>query len=160
MYRREVLIQRALAVLLTVLPFGIFALTYWLGGWATYGEAPLPLLVFVVGSLLSLLLGASLALFLFFLTAMAQGSSVGIESSWGGFGGGLGGWRISSALAFLLGALFFAGAFATVAIQVGQHNAFRKWVGVPLVVEPSEVDKPAKKGEPANPDGEAAAGAD
>src|SRR5262249_61640630 len=38
----------------------------------------------------------------------------GIQTHWGGFGGGLGGWRISSSLAFLIGAIAFGAMFAVV----------------------------------------------
>jgi hypothetical protein len=34
-----------------------------------------------------------------------------IESHWGGFGGGLGGWRMSPSLAYLLGAIAFGVMF-------------------------------------------------
>lgn len=48
--------------------------------------------------LLCSLLGASLLLF---LAAIAQEGRLSVESNWGGLGGGLGGWRVSSSLTFL-----------------------------------------------------------
>ena len=37
-----------------------------------------------------------------------------VDSHWGGFGGGLGGWHMSASLAYLLGALAFAIMFVAV----------------------------------------------
>jgi len=49
--------------------------------------------------LISAMLGLS---FLFFVRSMQKDDRLSIESNWGGLGGGLGGWRVSSALTFLL----------------------------------------------------------
>ena len=38
-----------------------------------------------------------------------EGSALEVESHWGGFGGGLGGWRFSRSLSYLLAALAFGG---------------------------------------------------
>ncbi len=46
-----------------------------------------------------------------FTTTVRRGEWPRLETSWGGLGGGLGGWRISPALAWLLGALLFGSAF-------------------------------------------------
>jgi len=48
--------------------------------------------------LLTVMLGLSLILF---LATIAKEGRLSIESNWGGLGGGLGGWRISSSLTFL-----------------------------------------------------------
>lgn len=52
-----------------------------------------------------------------FVQHVRYGHRVGIESHWGGLGGGLGGWRISSALCFLIGSLVFAASFSALAIR-------------------------------------------
>lgn len=44
-----------------------------------------------------------------FFRALKAGSELSIESRWGGFGGGLGGWTLSRPLVLLLAALAFGG---------------------------------------------------
>jgi len=39
---------------------------------------------------------------------LSRGGGVAIESSWGGFGGGLGGWKLSPGVVYLLGMLTFS----------------------------------------------------
>lgn len=41
------------------------------------------------------------------VSELRRGGPVAIESSWGGFGGGLGGWRLSPGFVYLLGVLVF-----------------------------------------------------
>jgi hypothetical protein len=61
---------------------------------------------------------ASIALvFLTRLTrSLEAGEALGIESHWGGLGGGIGGWRISRPVSYLLCAMTF-GALAAVAVS-------------------------------------------
>jgi hypothetical protein len=61
----------------------------------------------------SVLLVVTLAMILGFVYAVGR-ESPRIESHWGGFGGGLGGWRISPSLAYLIGAIAFGALFTTV----------------------------------------------
>lgn len=63
-----------------------------------------------------------------FVRHVRYGHKVGIESHWGGLGGGLGGWRISSALCFLIGSLVFAGALSALAIRFLDRDAPRQAV--------------------------------
>src|SRR5215469_1435969 len=58
--------------------------------------------------------------FLFFIRSMLQDGRIAVESNWGGLGGGIGGWRLSSSLVFLLtsAALFTALLFGVQAAQV------------------------------------------
>ena len=44
------------------------------------------------------------------------------ETSWGGLGGGLGGWRLSPALACLIGAIAFGAAFTLVTVHLPQAD--------------------------------------
>lgn len=60
-----------------------------------------------------MLLGVTVVLLIGMLVS-ARSESPSVESHWGGFGGGLGGWRISPSLAFLLGAIAFGAMFTTV----------------------------------------------
>ena len=46
---------------------------------------------------------------------VSRGGSVAIESSWGGFGGGLGGWRLSPGFVYLLVVIVF-GSMASMAV--------------------------------------------
>ena len=54
------------------------------------------------GAYLIVLLALLALSFTLFLDAIFRGGRIAVESNWGGLGGGLGGWRISSPLAFLL----------------------------------------------------------
>lgn len=67
----------------------------------------------IAALLLLLAIAFSLALFV----EISRGGSVAIESSWGGFGGGLGGWRLSAGLVYLLAVLFF-GAMSMGVLQL------------------------------------------
>jgi hypothetical protein len=68
-----------------------------------------------VGSIAGLLIfGSATALFLIMLFySMVINVPVQIETHWGGFGGGMGGWRLSPTLAYLVAALVFGGLFTT-----------------------------------------------
>lgn len=70
----------------------------------------------LVGALI--FLGLTAGLFLWRLSeAIKEGDRPRLESHWGGFGGGLGGWEISSSLAYLLVAAALTLLFALVAVQ-------------------------------------------
>jgi hypothetical protein len=65
-----------------------------------------------------LLLGLTAGLFLWrFSEAVKEGDRPRLESHWGGFGGGLGGWEISSSLAYLLVAAALTFLFVLVAVE-------------------------------------------
>jgi hypothetical protein len=87
--------------------------------------------------LLATMFGVS---FLFFVRSMQKDDRLAVESNWGGLGGGLGGWRVSSSLVFLLtsAALFAALLFGVqagtrpdlreryrAAINLGEHEKMR-----------------------------------
>ena len=98
-------------------------------------SANLELMAVTVGLLLvSLLVGSLLLLFLA-LRETARGRPPSLETSWGGFGGGLGGWHLSPALTYLLAALFLGGLLGVLAVRVMDSPAFHAWAGVPLVEE-------------------------
>jgi hypothetical protein len=65
----------------------------------------------------ALLVLATLAFSIALFAEVSRGGSVAIESSWGGFGGSLGGWRLSTGLVYLLAVLFF-GAMSMGVIQL------------------------------------------
>lgn len=52
-----------------------------------------------------------------FTNAVRSGDWPRLETSWGGLGGGLGGWRVSPSLAWLAGLLTFGAAFTFLALQ-------------------------------------------
>lgn len=60
---------------------------------------------------LLLLLAGTVALVVLMVTHMKHGDLPGIQTHWGGLGGGLGGWQASRSLACLLGAVTFASLF-------------------------------------------------
>lgn len=85
----------------------VLALTASLGLAVWRGELP------VARAATQLVLGMATVGFLVgFTREIERGEWPRIETSWGGLGGGLGGWRMSPALACLLGALVFGGVFA------------------------------------------------
>ena len=57
-----------------------------------------------------------------FATSVRHGEWPRLETSWGGLGGGLGGWRLSPALDCLLGALAFGGAFTLATLSAADHG--------------------------------------
>ena len=83
-----------------------------------------------VGLLLAVLLGGALALLFLALAETAAGGPPSLETSWGGFGGGLGGWNLSPALTYLLVALFLGGLFGVLANRVVGSSAFQAWAGI------------------------------
>jgi len=56
-----------------------------------------------------------------FNSAMTQ-KAPGVETSWGGLGGSLGGWRASRSLVWLILMLATLAAFAAIATQVGENR--------------------------------------
>ena len=56
---------------------------------------------------------AALAFAILLVLAFSRGSSIEVETRWGGIGGGGGGWRLSSSFSYLLAALLFGGLFAS-----------------------------------------------
>jgi hypothetical protein len=52
-----------------------------------------------------------------FFLSMQNGGSLAVESNWGGFGGGGGGWRLSRSLSYLIGLMFSAGLLAALALR-------------------------------------------
>jgi hypothetical protein len=111
------------------------ALVHYYTSWSVYW-----LLVLVFG-------GATIAALIGLITSVGRGSDHGkpalwIETHWGGLGGGLGGWRVSQALAYLLLAAIMGGLL--VAAAVGLRPA------VPAEqkkaeTQPQEVQQPEPK---------------
>jgi hypothetical protein len=66
-------------------------------------------------------IGAILS-FLAFLFLLVKGYSPQLDSHWGGFGGGLGGWRLSPAAALLLVTLVLSGLAAMVIMPPGNSG--------------------------------------
>lgn len=58
-----------------------------------------------------------------FTRELYRGEWPRLETNWGGLGGGLGGWRMSPALACLLGALVFGGVFAASSVDRAEAPA-------------------------------------
>ncbi len=152
---------------LAALPAVLCALVFWLTA-DTATPAGLRAAALLFGLLLALLLGAALALFFLAFTETAGGGPPSVESSWGGLGGGLGGWRLSPALVYFLGALFLAGLFGFLAHRIVGSEEFRAWSGVPAVETPQETkvsarppaNKPAAESAPAAGAGKDAATGD
>ena len=70
-------------------------------------------------SLLLILVGIfTLILSLGFVRALAKGEGVTVESNWGGLGGGLGGFRLSTPLIYLLGIFFLLVITSAIAWKV------------------------------------------
>jgi len=93
--------------------------------------SPLHAVGVLAGTVLAALLGASLSLLYLAVTEIFRGEPLAMESHWGGFGGGLGGWRISSSLAYLLGALFLGGLFGTLVLTGLRSDIAKSWLGIP-----------------------------
>jgi len=83
-----------------------------------------------VGAIVALFVfgAAALACAALLLLAFSRGSSIEVETRWGGIGGGGGGWRLSSSFSYLLAALLFGGLFASTVwalLRVGEPAAAR-----------------------------------
>jgi hypothetical protein len=83
----------------------------WIFSWHNLALG-MPFTAFVVFSLL-------------FIMTVQQGSLPQIESHWGGFGGGLGGWRLSASLTYLVASISMAAIF-TVCVLQGSPPTERK----------------------------------
>lgn len=118
---------------------------------------PLHSIGVLAGTLLAALLGASLALLFLAVTEIFRGEPPAVESHWGGFGGGLGGWRISSSLAYLLAALFLGGLFGALTLTGLESEVARKWLGVGPSEESEGAAPPSEK--PVEEDRQEAGGA-
>jgi hypothetical protein len=92
------LVEKILAVALTGVLLGVFVLTAHYKGEVSLLKAGLLLFL----GILTLLFG------FLFMRAMQHGDVPQVESHWGGFGAGLGGWRMSQSLAYLLVTVSFA----------------------------------------------------
>jgi len=131
------------AALLAVLPaFLCLAVVRLAEAPATEGSTNLGTAALFFGLLLALLLGASLALFFLAVLETAGGGPPGVQSSWGGLGGGLGGWRLSPSLVYFLGALFLAGLFGYVTHRIVGSQEFHAWSGVPAASAGDQEEKP------------------
>jgi hypothetical protein len=56
------------------------------------------------------------------LSALKGGSTMGVESHWGGFGGSVGGWKLSSALSYLIATLVFGGLLISIVWMLLTYN--------------------------------------
>jgi hypothetical protein len=72
------------------------------------------------GIALTILAIATLVFLFLFVRMIERGIAPQIETSWGGLGGGLGGWRISSSLTYLTMAAMFGVLFAYFVMQLGE----------------------------------------
>lgn len=86
----------------------VLAAAWWQGG------------VSLVGAVAMAFFGSLALLFVVLLVVtLERGGSVGFESAWGGLGSGLGGWRLSAPLVYLLGAVVAGVLFAaTVGLEM------------------------------------------
>ncbi len=72
------------------------------------------LLVYIAATFLGLM---ALLMTAGFFLSMQNGGSLAVESNWGGFGGGGGGWRLSRSLSYLIGLMFSAGLLTALALR-------------------------------------------
>ena len=87
--------------------FVLLAVAVWKGG-----LRPSDAVVLIV------LAGIASASFVLLVMYLSRGAHIAVESHWGGLGGGLGGWRISGALAILLIMIGSFAALCTVAMRI------------------------------------------
>jgi hypothetical protein len=59
----------------------------------------------------------AIAFFVLTLVELIRERRVGVESHWGGFGGGLGGWQASPALLYFVGTILLAGMLTSLAYR-------------------------------------------
>jgi hypothetical protein len=76
-----------------------------------------------------------------FVAANQRGIFPAIESHWGGLGGGLGGWQMSSSLSYLIGAVVFGILFSVVILQ--EENSANAPAPNPTVKEATRPKPPA-----------------
>jgi hypothetical protein len=55
-------------------------------------------------------------------SVLNKGSTIAVESQWGGFGGSTGGWKFSSALSYLLSALVFGALLSSIVWMLLLYN--------------------------------------
>jgi hypothetical protein len=67
----------------------------------------------------------TLTFLLLFIRAMERGDSPAFESHWGGIGGGIGGWRMSTSLTYVMGAAVFGLLFAVFIFTLGNDPSTR-----------------------------------
>lgn len=106
---------REIALVVSVLAgAALVALAVWAADAGRLPAAQAVLLV-VLGAL-------AVASFGMFIHSLGGGDGVGVESHWGGIGGGVGGWRVTTPLIFLLLTIFFAGLL-TASVQFADPPA-------------------------------------
>jgi hypothetical protein len=57
-----------------------------------------------------------------FIDSMRFDGPPRVDSHWGGLGGGLGGWRLSASLVYLIGACAFGVLVTVTALRIAQHD--------------------------------------
>lgn len=67
--------------------------------------------------LLILFFAAALYCAILFSSFSLRGSAAGVQTHWGGFGGGMTGWTLNPALVYLIGTLVFAGMSTALAMR-------------------------------------------
>jgi hypothetical protein len=85
-------------------------------------------------ALLAILGGLALWFSWIFVRSMAKDGPPQVESNWGGLGGGLGGWRFSESLVYVLCALTFAVCTSLVFLAIHEHAASASGTVVPASV--------------------------
>ena len=98
-----------------------------------------------VGALVLLLGGAALMALVTLLFELASGKDVGIESHWGGLGGSLGGWSLSSPIVALLIVLSCLGGIVALVAPPPSANDTKKGAETPtptLTSTPAVVPSP------------------
>lgn len=102
--------RRVWPIVLTSVLFDL-ALATALGAAIGRGELPVGRggTAFLFGSVMIFFLGS-------FAAAMRSSTWPTVETSWGGLGGGLGGWRISPAVLYLVAALVFGGMLTALSL--------------------------------------------
>jgi hypothetical protein len=81
--------------------------------------------IFWIGALVLLGLGALIFLILF-VERVQRGGAPKIETHWGGIGGGLGGWRMSSSLGYLIVAIILSACFSMLLIKLDEKETNRE----------------------------------
>lgn len=108
-------------------------------GWAVWkGELGFPSGIGVVA-----LGGLAIASFFLCVGAMESGEGFGLESHWGGLGGGVGGWRLTRPTVFLLAALFLAGASVTTVLGTAPSDRDKKDEASEGPTIPADADPPS-----------------
>lgn len=113
----SVLLTAVILLVATLFAFALIALLVEVAG---LSEGPGPIVtaetVRSAAAVAALALGALVFGWLLIMNLL-EGDSLSIESNWGGIGGGLGGWRVSASVGYLLATLAFGGALAATALQ-------------------------------------------